>query len=96
MKAKKTKPFVAEGGVEVTDELLDQWAAPWEAGDIPGTAAGYVASPGRPRLCEEPTKVVSIRLPVSVIRASEAKARSLGETRSQRMREAIIADAMRV
>lgn len=57
-------------------------------------AGGYVSSPGRPRLCEEPTKVVSIRLPVSVIKASEAKAKSLGETRSQRMREAIIADVM--
>lgn len=94
MSAKKQTPFVAEGGVEVTDELLDQWAAPWEAGEVPGVAGGYVASPGRPRLCEEPTKVVSIRLPVSVIKASEAKAKSLGETRSQRMREAIIADAM--
>ena len=86
--------FVAEGGVPVTDELLDEWAEPWEKGELPGKAAGYVASPGRPRLCDEPTKVVSIRLPVSVIKASDEKAKRHGQTRSQRMREAIIADAM--
>ena len=86
--------FVAEGGVEVTDELLDEWAEPWEKGELSGKAAGFVAGPGRPRLCDEPTKVVSIRLPVSVIKASEEKAKRYGQTRSQRMREAIIADAM--
>lgn len=86
--------FVAEGGVEVTDELLDQWAEPWERGEVPGKAAGFVRSPGRPRLCDEPTRVISLRLPESIIKASEAKAKRYGETRSQRMREAIIADAM--
>ena len=86
--------FVAEGGVEVTDELLDAWAEPWERGEVPGKPGGFVRSPGRPRLADEPTKVVSIRLPVSVIKASEEKAKRYGETRSQRMREAIIADAM--
>lgn len=86
--------FVAEGGVEVTDELLDQWAEPWERGEVPRAAAGFVRSPSRPRLCDEPTRVVSLRLPVSVIKASEAKAKRYGETLSQRMREAIIADAM--
>ncbi|MCL1879930.1 MAG: hypothetical protein FWF71_04840 [Actinomycetia bacterium] len=27
------RKFVAEGGVEVTDELLDEWAEPWERGE---------------------------------------------------------------
>lgn len=89
------KPFVAEGGVEVTDELLDQWAEPWERGEVPGKAAGFVRAPGRPRLCEEPTKVVSIRLPISVLKACDAKAKLQGETRSQMMRDAIIAEALK-
>lgn len=88
--------FIAEGGVEVTDKLLDEWAQPWEEGKAPGVAAGYVTAPGRPRISDEPTKVVSLRLPISVIKACEEKAKRYGETRSQRMRDAIIADAMRV
>ncbi len=86
--------FIAEGGIEVTDELLDEWAMPYEHGEVPGRAAGYVPAPGRPRISEEESRVVSIRLPLSVIKASEAKAKRLGETRSQRMRAAIISDAL--
>jgi hypothetical protein len=43
-----TEKFVTEGEVEVTDELLEKWAEPWERGEVPGVAAGFVASPGRP------------------------------------------------
>jgi len=46
------KEFIAEGGTEVTDEMLEEWAAPWERGEIPGTAAGFVLSPGRPCIAE--------------------------------------------
>lgn len=88
------KKFIAEGGVEVTDELLDKWAEPWERGETPGVLAGIVAGPGRPSLYNEPTKVVSLRLPTSVVKAIEEKARRKGETRTQRMRELLIADAM--
>lgn len=54
--ADEKEPFAAEGGVEVTDELLDQWAEPWERGEVPGKAAGFVRAPGRPCLCEEPAR----------------------------------------
>lgn len=88
------KEFIAEGGVEVTDAMLEEWAKPWEQGELPGTASGFVTGPGRPRLFEEPTKVVSLRLPVSVVDAIEEKAKKRGETRTQRMRDILIADAL--
>ena len=42
------KDFIVEGGIEVSDEMLEEWAGPWERGEVPGTAAGFVPSPGRP------------------------------------------------
>lgn len=68
------------------DELLDRWAEPYEQGEVPGAFGGYVAAPGRPRISDEENRVVSIRLPISVIEAADRKARRLGQTRSQRMR----------
>lgn len=42
------KDFIAEGGIEVTDKMLEDWAEPWERGEVSGTAAGFVSSPGPP------------------------------------------------
>jgi hypothetical protein len=89
------KRFVAENNVEVTDEMLDAWAAPWEAGIVPGDPSGFVAAPGRPRISDEETKIVAFRLPVSLIKAIDRKAERHGETRSQRIREAVLSDLMR-
>ena len=89
------KKFIAEGGTEVTDELLEKWAESWERGEIPGRAAGFVAAPGRPRISEEETQLVAFRLPVSIIKAVDRKAAENGENRSQRLREAVIADLLR-
>ena len=47
--AKVTKPFVAEGGVEVTGKLLGEWAQPYGQGTVPGRPGGFVVAPGRPR-----------------------------------------------
>lgn len=93
-KAKTTTPFVAEGGVEVTDELLDEWAKPYEQGTVPGRSGGFVVAPGRPRISEEENRIISVRLPISVIEATDRKAQRLGQTRSQRLREAIVADVL--
>ncbi|MDR2587075.1 MAG: hypothetical protein LBC23_02280 [Coriobacteriales bacterium] len=89
------KRFIAEGGQEVTNELLEQWAEPWEAGEVPGVAAGFVASPGRPRLSEEKTQTVAIRLPLSIVKAIDHRAYEMDETRSQYIRDALLADLMR-
>jgi hypothetical protein len=88
------KKFIAEGDIEVTDDLLDQLAEPWERGRVPGVAAGFVAAPGRPRLSEEDTQIVALRLPVSIVRALDVKAKEQGETRSQLMRDAVLANLM--
>ena len=89
------KKFIAEGGIEVTDEMLDRLAKPWENGEVPGVAAGFVASPGRPRISEEETQIVALRLPASIVKAVDLKAQQYGETRSQRIREAVMADLMK-
>ncbi|MCL1797651.1 MAG: hypothetical protein FWG24_04995 [Eggerthellaceae bacterium] len=89
------RSFTAEGGVEITDEALEKLAEPWERGEVPGIAAGFVSAPGRPRISEDETKIVAFRLPVSVIKAIDLKAQQHGETRSQRMREAVIADLLK-
>jgi len=77
------------------DEMLDNLAKPWENGEVPGIAAGFVTSPGRPRLSEEETQIVALRLPASIVKAIDLKAQQHGETRSQRIREAVMADLMR-
>lgn len=87
--------FTAENGIEITDELLEHMAEPWERGEVPGAAAGFVAGPGRPRISEEETKLVAFRLPVSIIEALDRKAKQRGENRSERLREAVIADILR-
>jgi len=89
------KKFIGEGGIEITDELLEKWAQPWERGEVPGIAAGFVSAPGRPRISEEETKVVALRLPISIINAIDLKAQRFGETRSQRIRLAVLADLMK-
>ena len=88
------REFIAEGDVKITDELLDEWAKPYEQGIMPGVSGGYVTAPGRPRLSDEESKVVSLRLPVSVINAVDKKAAKEGTSRSQFMRSAIIANVM--
>ena len=89
------KKFIGEGGIEITDELLEKWAQPWERGEVPGIAAGFVSAPGRPRISEEETKVVALRLPISIINAIDLKAQRFGETRSQCIRLAVLADLMK-
>jgi hypothetical protein len=88
------KKFVAEGGIEVTDALLDEWAAPWEAGEVPGKPICFVPAPGRPRISNEESKIVAFRLPVSIIDAIDRKAESIGETRSQLMRDAVMRELL--
>jgi hypothetical protein len=88
------KKFVAEGGVEVTNELLDEWAAPWEAGQVSGKPVCFVPAPGRPRISDEETKLVALRLPVSIVAAIDRKAEHAGETRSQFMRDAVLKELL--
>lgn len=72
---------------DVTDEQLDNMAAEYETGDWQGGVGPAI--PGRPRLYDEELETISFRLPKSRIQAIDAKAKSVGETRSQFLRDAI-------
>ena len=71
----------------VTDDQLDQMAAPYESGEWEGGVGTVI--PGRPRLYDEEMETISFRLPKSRVNAIDAKARSNGETRSQFLRQAV-------
>jgi hypothetical protein len=87
---------VSEGGIEVTDDLLDEWAAPWEAGEVPGKPVCFVAAPGRPRISDEETKLVAFRLPISIVDAVDRRAKRIGESRSQLIRDAVLKELLQV
>lgn len=72
---------------DVTDEQLDNMAAEYETGDWQDGVGPAI--PGRPRLYDEELETISFRLPKSRIQAIDAKAKSVGETRSQFLRDAI-------
>lgn len=64
-----------------------------EAYDSDRWPAGTSVRIGRPPLCDEPTTVISGRVPQSVAEAFENKARQHGQTRAERLRELIAQDA---
>lgn len=78
--------YVAENGIELTDELLDAMAAEYESGDWSGVGK---VSPGRPRAYGEEMATVSFRIPRSRVVAIEEVARKRGETKSDFFRNAI-------
>ncbi|WP_101721801.1 ribbon-helix-helix domain-containing protein [Eggerthella timonensis] len=80
-----------EDGIEITDELVEQWAAPWERGEIPGTPGKIVV--GRPRISTEDLATVTFKLPKSQVDALDETAKRAGETRSQFLR-ALVAEAI--
>lgn len=83
--------FFTEDGIEITDELVEQWAAPWERGEIPGTPGEIVV--GRPRISTEDLATVTFKLPKSQVGALDDIAKRAGETRSQYLRT-LVAEAI--
>lgn len=81
------KKFFTEDGIEITDELVEQWAAPWERGEIPGTPGEIVV--GRPRISTEELTTVTFKLPLSQAKALDDTAKRAGETRSQFLRSLV-------
>ncbi len=70
---------------------LEETAAAYESGDWP---AGRTVRLGRPPIAQEPTTVISGRVGESVAKAFDEKARAHGQTRAERLRELVLADAM--
>ena len=88
------KKFIAEGGVEVTDQLVEELAELWENGNPPGEPGPFVAGPGRPPLYQDELKTITVKLPASVIAVIDSKAHALGESRSQYVRKTLMADIL--
>lgn len=113
----KIKPFHTEDGTELTDELLDKLAAPWDRGEIPegewgpvflgpGSPGGptkrewrrmHATPPGRPPLSEdEPSAVVTFKMPRSLVDYVKRAADACGQTKSKFIREAVLEKARKV
>jgi len=71
----------------VTDEQLDQMAKKYEDGSW-DTPLGK-AIMGRPSIASEEVRPVTVRIPISKIRAIDSRAEDSGSTRSQLLRDAI-------
>ena len=83
---KEATRFYGEDGTLVTDEMLEAMAKPWDEGKVPGK--GGKLRRGRPRLNDEPTQVLSFKVPCSLAEAIAKAATQSGESRSRFLREA--------
>lgn len=79
--------YFTKNGTEITPELAEQWAEPWERGEIPGTPGEIVV--GRPRISPEELATVTFKLPESQVRELDALAACNQETRSQLLRSLV-------
>ncbi|UFS61256.1 ribbon-helix-helix domain-containing protein [Subtercola endophyticus] len=78
-------------GAPVTEEQIAAWAAEAEAGyDVDALKKRGRGRPGRGA---EASQVVTLRLTLNELAAIDAKAQREGKTRSQVIREALVASA---
>jgi hypothetical protein len=79
------------GGVPITDDQIETWAAEAEAGyDVEQLASRGRGRPGRGA---QPSQVVAVRLTVEELAAIDARAEREHKTRSEAVREALAAYA---
>jgi predicted transcriptional regulator len=79
------------GGVPVTEEQIEAWAAEAEAGyDVDELKKRGRGRPGRGA---EPSQVVAIRLTVDELAAIDALAERTGKSRSEAIRDAVASSA---
>lgn len=84
--------YVLKGGAILTEEMIEELAEQAEKGIYPGeTVEVVIAPPGRPPLCDEELVTVAFKVPRSYRDKLDAKAKSLNETRSQFLRDALVA-----
>jgi hypothetical protein len=72
---------------QVTDEQLDAEAKEYEDGTWDAPMGKVIM--GRPSIANEEIKLITVRLPLSKVRALEKRASASGNTRSQIIREAV-------
>jgi len=71
----------------VTDDQLDQMAKKYEDGSWDAPLGKVIM--GRPSIASEEVRPVTVRIPISKIRAIDKQAEASGSTRSQLLRDAI-------
>lgn len=87
----------AEGGVEVTREMIEKWCAAYDAGELPeGYAFDGPIRPGRPRLSNEATSSLSFKCPKSGAAMIEQAAKVSGVKKSAFIRQASLEKAAKV
>lgn len=87
----------AEGGFEVTREMIEQWCAAYDAGELPdGYAFDGPIKPGRPRLANEATSSLSFKCPESGAEMIARAAKIAGIKKSVLMRDAALEKAAEI
>lgn len=84
------KLYAAEGGQEITEEMIDRWCDAYDRGEFPEgehTTGGVVY--GRPPLSSEATVVITVKVPMGMKKAVERRAREEGVTTSAFARSAL-------
>ena len=72
----------------VTNEQLDTWAAEYESESWNKMVFGQIVQ-GRPRLCDEELKSITVKVPASRVAAIQNIASKNGLSRSEFLRQAI-------
>lgn len=87
----------AEGGFEVTREMIEQWCAAYDAGELPdGYAFDGPIKPGRPKLANETTSSLSFKCPESGAEMIAKAAKIAGIKKSVLMRDAALERAAEI
>lgn len=82
--------YVLKDGSVLTEEMIEELADQAEKGIYPGNPGEMIVSPvGRPPISDEELVTVAFKIPRSYRDKLDAKAKSLNETRSQFMRNAL-------
>lgn len=87
----------AEGGFKVTREMIEQWCAAYDAGELPdGYAFDGPIKPGRPKLSNEATSSLSFKCPESGADMIARAAKAAGIKKSALMRDAALEKAAEI
>lgn len=79
-------------GTVVAEEYFEQLSEKAAQGDYPGAPGEWIVRPqGRPRLAEEDLVTIAFKVPRSQREALDERASQRNETRSQFMREVLLA-----
>lgn len=88
---------LAENGIEVTREMVEQWCEAYDAGNLPeGYEFDGAIKPGRPRLANEVTASLSFKCPESGVDMIARAAKVSGVKKSAFIREASLEKAAKV